>query len=131
MSDYIDRIHDMVFELTKIVAETKERGLMELWTMVVGSTIIPELLKGAPDFLETNPEYKEIVEAYTREKVLEKMAPKTVEVPVEKTVEKIVEVPVEKTVERIIHVESAGRSEPLHEPCMDGGKHRRLKDKVE
>ena len=146
----IDELYAMATNLTELIARAENSHLAEHWHMLFGSVVIPELVKEDPAVLDRNPGFKTIMDAYTKEEVLAKLAPRTepvevekfveiekivnVEVPVEKIVEKIVEVPVEveKLVERIVHIKvpvgGNVRVDPGHDTCDDGGKFRRLKD---
>jgi len=120
---------DAAVAINPLVDTDEFAHMRKPWEMVLGGLLLPALVKDDPEFLKANPEYQELLDRYTKEKVeaFLKTGPVIVEVPgetveVEKIVTKTVKVPVP-----VAGAKGAPKT-PLHEPCKDGGKCRRLKD---
>lgn len=125
----IDDLYDIAINMTNLMVQEGNEHLQEHWYMIFGSVLIPELMKEDPKVFERHPQFKTLADAFTKEEVLAKLAPKveTVEKTVE--VEKVVEKPVIVEKEVPVPVEgSTARKDPGHAPCKEGGKYRRLKD---
>lgn len=88
-------LHRLVFEATPDIILAYPH-MVELWRMMLGGYVLPELAKSEPDIL-TNEGYRDLVKMYDKDAITKFFARETtvVEVPVERIVE--VPVIVEKT----------------------------------
>jgi len=125
----LDDLHTIAFGLTELMVQEDNAHLLEHWQMIFGSVIIPELVKEDPEILDRHPEFKMLADAYSKDEVLARLAPKVETKEVEKVVEKVVEKKV--IVEKKVPVPVAGsnvREDPGHDTVESNGKYRRLKD---
>lgn len=137
MSDLVDKLNSAAFDITALLLSQKEyEHMKEPWQMFMGGLILPAIAKEDPTVLD-DPQHKELLESFTKEKIAEFFTPKTVEVPVEKIVEKIVEKPVDRIVEKVVEKPVDRIVEKIvekivHVPLTTGTdvKFRRLKDDI-
>jgi len=138
MSDLVEKLNSAVFNITPLILSKEFEHMREPWQMMMGGLILPAIAKEDPSVLN-EPEFKELLESYTKDKVEEYFKPKTVEVSVDRVVEKKVEVEkvVEKIVEKVVHVPVDRVVEKIvekvvHVPLTTGTdtKFRRLKDDI-
>lgn len=88
-------LHRLAFEVTPDIILAYPH-MIELWRMVLGGFVLPELAKSEPDIL-TNEGYRDLIKMYDKDAITKFFARESTIVEVE--VERIVEVPVivEKT----------------------------------
>jgi len=138
MSDLVEKLNSAVFDITPLILSKEFEHMREPWQMMMGGLILPAIAKEDPSVLN-DPEFKELLESFTKEKVEEFFKPKTVEVSVDRIVEKKVEVekivekvvPVDRVVEKIVSVDRIVEK-IVHVPLTTGTdtKFRRLKDDI-
>jgi hypothetical protein len=122
----IEDLHKAVMVVAPLVLTPEHAHMKKVWEMVVGGLILPEMVKEDPTVLEADRSFKKLLDDHSKKKIEEFLHPK----PVELTKEVKVEVPV--TREKIVKIPE------IHEkivrisggPANNGGKYRRLKEKV-
>jgi hypothetical protein len=116
-------ISEIVAALTERVATVEHSHMLKPWEMVFGGLVLP-MLAEADESVKADPRYAELTAKYDRAAIEAFFAEKIVEkVKVERVVEK-------EVVTKIVGGAGMTRMPTLHQTVEEGGKFRRLKDKV-
>jgi len=111
MSLTVQDLHDMAFKVTKEVLTPENEHLVDLWKAFLGGFVLPKMVEQDPASVEGNQAFKDLINKYSRESIIEMMSPRVVET--------------EKVVEKIIEVEK-----PVYIQTGEKVLHRRVKSKV-